>query len=56
MVMICCLEPTSAGFDVGDVKLMGSLSTVVNYYSTLVVSWVDITVLLADVEVSEGSM
>ena len=56
MVTICCLEPTSAGFDVGDVKLMGSLSTVVNYYSTLVVSWVAIAFLLAGVEVSEGSI
>lgn len=27
MVVVCCLQPTSAGFDIGDVSLTGSLST-----------------------------
>ena len=26
MVVVCCLQPTTAGFDIGDVTLIGTLS------------------------------
>ena len=33
VVVVCCLQPSSAGFDVGDVTLTESLTAKVNDYS-----------------------